>query len=72
MTTVGELIEQLARLDKSMPVGIAYEYGDYYDTIVAEPISEVFTAITKKNDRYKKLEVLDEVGTPDMVILGNL
>jgi hypothetical protein len=61
----------LERLDKTMPVAIGYNYGDYYDTCVAEEIEEVFSSATKVNQRYGMLEIVDEHGAlPDHVILG--
>jgi hypothetical protein len=68
--TVGELIRHLQKLDKTMPVAIGYEYGDYYDTLVAEEIEEVFCSVTKTNSKYGKLEIIDDFGTPNHVILG--
>lgn len=68
--TVGELINQLQRLDKTMKVAIGYNYGDYYDTCVAEEIEEVFSSVTKTNQKYGMLEIVDDFGTPDHVILG--
>jgi hypothetical protein len=58
--TVGELIKELSHYDDNMPVAFSYNYGDYWNTQVASPLTIVDTDYVEYSDYHKTLKVIDE------------
>jgi len=54
---VSELIEQLQGLDQAAEVHFAYNYGDYWRTIVAPPVKRVTEACVT----YSEYHNMDEI-----------
>jgi len=58
--TVQELINELEQFDPEMEVHFAYNYGDYWKTIVAPKVSNVDMGLIKHSDYHSMDKVVDE------------
>jgi len=58
--TVGELIEQLKGLDKNLPVHFAYNYGDYWKTVVAPEVSSIEEMPVKHSSYHNMPKLIED------------
>lgn len=60
--TVQDLIDFLEDIeDKSLPVVFTYNYGDYWKTQVAQPISEPQEGMVDYSDYHNMLKVVSDI-----------
>lgn len=63
--TVGELIEQLQDFDAKLPVVFAYNYGDHWNTEVAEVVREADEGSIVWSDYHRQPKTVDESDDDD-------
>lgn len=57
--TVKELISQLEDCDPNLPVYFAYNYGDHWNTEVADSPREVDQGTVLHSDYHRRMRVVD-------------
>jgi hypothetical protein len=57
--TVGQLIEQLQQYDQDSEVRFAYNYGDRWRTLVAEPVRTIENG-TVRYSEYHRMDAVTE------------
>jgi hypothetical protein len=65
--TVGDLIERLEMFDKNEIVMFSYEYGDYWNTTVAEPVRGISTGKVKYSEYHSAFKVLEDENSPYLI-----
>jgi Fe-S-cluster formation regulator IscX/YfhJ len=62
---VKELIDHLSNFDEDLPVYFAYDYGDYWGSVVANNVSEVDNETLIFSPYHNRMKRMDENEDPD-------